>query len=101
MHISRTFFFERTVFDDFYDKQSNYKVNIDTNNFVVNNVNLGHHIIEYSFIDKQNLQLMINEEDVILTKKPEGLYIHTRNSDFIFLNQNYYGNARRLDSSDV
>ena len=101
LYISRTFFFERTVFDDFYDKQGNYKVNIDTNNFVVNNVNLGRYIIKYSFIDKQNLQLMINEEDVILTKKTEGLYIHTPNSDFFFLNRNYYRNTRKLDSTDV
>ena len=101
MHISRTFFFERRVFDDFYDKQGNYNVNIDTNNFVVNNVNLGHYIIEYSFIDKQNLQLIINEEDVILTKKPEGLNIHTPDSDFFILNRNYYENTRKLDSADV
>ena len=98
LHISRTFFFERRVFDDFYDKQDNYNVNIDTNNFVVNNVNLGHYIIEYSFIDKQNLQLMINEEDVILTKKPEGLNIHTLDSDFFILNRNYYENTRKLDN---
>ena len=101
LYISRTFFFERRVFDDFYDKQGNYNVNIDTNNFVVNNVNLGHYIIEYSFIDKQNLQLMINEEDVILTKKPEGLNIHTPDSDFFILNRNYYENTRKLDSVDV
>ena len=101
LYISRTFFFERRVFDDFYDKQGNYNVNIDTNNFVVNNVNLGHYIIEYSFIDKQNLQLMINEEDVILTKKPEGLNIQTPDSDFFILNQNYYENTRKLDSAGV
>ena len=93
LHISRNFFFERRVFDDFYDKQGNYNVNIDTNNFVVNNVNLGHYIIEYSFMDKQNLQLMVNEEDVILTKKPEGLNIHTPDSDFFILNQNFYENS--------
>jgi len=101
LHISRSFFFERTIFDDFYDKQGNYNVNIDTNNFVINNVNLGHYIIEYSFIDKQNLQLMVNDEDVILTKKNEGLYIHTPNSDFFILNPNYYENTRKLDSADV
>jgi len=98
LHISRTFFFERRVFDDFYDKQGNYIVKIDTNNFVVNNVNLGYYIIEYSFIDKQNLQLMINEEDVRLTKKPEGLNIYTPDSDFFILNRNYYENTRKLDS---
>ena len=101
LHISRTFFFERRVFDDFYDKQGNYNVNIDTNNFVVNNENLGHYKIEYSFIDKQKLQLIINEEDVILTKKPEGLNIHTPDSDFFILNRNYYENTRKLDSAGV
>lgn len=90
LHISRTFFFERRVFDDFYDKQGNYNVNIDTKNFVVNNVNLGHYLIEYSFIDKQNLQLIINEEDVLLSKRTEGLNIHTPDSDFFILNRNYY-----------
>ena len=101
LHISRIFFFERRIFDDFYDKQGNYKVNIDTNNFVVNNENLGHYKIEYSFIDKQKLQLIINEEDVILTKKPEGLNIHTPDSDFFILNRNYYENTRKLDSAGV
>ena len=101
MHISRTFFFERRVFDDFYDKQGNYNVNIDTNNFVVNNVNLGHYKIEYSFVDKQNLQLIINEENVILTKKPEGLNIHTPDSDFFILNRNFYENTRKLDTAGV
>ena len=101
LHISRSFFFERRVFEDFYDKQGNYNVNIDTNNFVVNNENLGHYKIEYSFIDKQKLQLIINEEDVILTKKPEGLNIHTPDSDFFILNRNYYENTRKLDSAGV
>ena len=101
LNISSTFFFERRVFDDFYDKQGNYNVNIYTNNFVVNNLNLGQYIIEYSFIDKQNLQLMINEEDVILTKKPEGLNIHTPDSDFFILNRSFYEYSRKLDSVGV
>ena len=93
LNISRTFFFERRVFDDLYDKQGNYNVNIDTNNFVVNNVNLGHYIIEYSFIDTENLQLMINGEDVLLSKRTEGLNIKTPDSDFFILNQNFYENT--------
>jgi len=100
-HISSTFFFDQRVFDDFYDKQGNYNVNIDTNNFVVNNANLGHYEIEYSFVDKQNLQLMINGKDVILTKKPEGLSIQTTDSDFFILNRNYYENTRNFDSAGV
>ena len=101
LHISRSFFFERRVFEDFYDKQGNYNVNIDTNNFVVNNENLGHYKIEYSFIDKENVQLILNEEEVILTKKPEGLNIYTPDSDFFILNRNYYENTRKLDSAGV
>ena len=101
LYISRTFFSDRRLFDDLYDKQGNYKVVIDTNNFVVNSVNLGYYQIEYSFIDKQNLHLMINDEDVILTNKPEGLNIHTRDFDFFILNRNYFENTTVLDSIDV
>ena len=101
LYISRTFFSDRRLFDDLYDKQGNYKVVIDTNNFVVNSLNLGHYQIEYSFIDKQNLQLMINDEDVILTNKPEGLNIHIQDYDFFILNRNFYENTRKFDSAGV
>ena len=100
-HISRTFFFERRVFDDFYDKQSNYVVNIDTTNLVINKINLGHNVIEYLFLDKENLQLMIDGEVVILTKKHEGLNIHTVDSDYFFLNRNYFDNTMKRESTDV
>ena len=53
LHISRTFFFERRVFDDFYDKQSNYVVNIDTTNLVINKINLGHNVIDIRFSIKK------------------------------------------------
>ena len=101
LNISSTFFFERRVFDDFYDKQGNYNVNIDTNNFVVNNVNLGHYEIEYSFVNKQNLQIMVNGKDIILTKKPEGLNIKTTDSDFFILNRNYYENTKKFDTAEI
>ncbi len=100
-HISRTFFFERRVFDDFYDKQSNYVVNIDTTNLVINKINLGHNVIEYLFLDKENMQLMIDGEVVILTKKHEGLNIHTVDSDYFFLNRNYFDNTMKRESTDV
>ena len=93
LHISHTFFFERRVFDDFYDKQGNYNVKIVAKNFFINNVNLGNYKIDYSFIDTENLQLMINGEDVLLSKRTEGLNIHTPDSDFFILNQNFYENT--------
>ena len=101
LHISRTFFFERRVFDDFYDKQSNYVVNIDTTNLVINKINLGHNVIEYSFLDKENMQLMIDGEVVILTKKHEGLNIHTVDSDYFFLNRNFFNNTIKREITDV
>jgi len=94
LNISRTFFFEHRVFDDFYEKQSNYLVNIDTTNLVINKTNLGHSLIEYSFLDKENMQLMIDGKVIILTKKYEGLYIHSVGSDYFFFNQNYFDNTR-------
>ena len=101
LHISSTFFFESRVFDDLYDKQSNFVVNIDTNNFVINKINLGHHIIEYSFVDKGNMQLMIDGEVVILTKKHEGLNIHTVDSNYFFLNRNFFNNTIKREITDV
>jgi hypothetical protein len=101
LHISRIFFFERRVFDDLYDKQSNFVVNIDTNNLVINKINLGHHVIEYSFVDKGNMQLMIDGEVVILTKKHEGLNIHTVDSDYFFLNRNFFNNTIKREITDV
>ena len=100
-HMSRTFFFERRVFDDFYAKQSNFVVNIDTTNLVINKINLGHNVIEYSFLDKENMQLMIDGEVVILTKKHEGLNIHTVDSDYFFLNRNYFNNTMKREITDV
>jgi len=101
LHISRTFFFERRVFDDLYDKQSNFVVNIDTTNLVINKINLGHHVIEYSFVDKGNMQLMIDGEVVILTKKHEGLNIHTVDSNYFFLNRNFFNNTIKREITDV
>jgi len=101
LHISRTFFFESRVFDDLYDKQSNFVVNIDTTNLVINKINLGHHVIEYSFVDKGNMQLMIDGEVVILTKKHEGLNIHTVDSNYFFLNRNFFNNTIKREITDV
>jgi len=101
LHFSRTFFFESRVFDDLYDKQSNFVVNIDTTNLVINKINLGHHVIEYSFVDKGNMQLMIDGEVVILTKKHEGLNIHTVDSNYFFLNRNFFNNTIKREITDV
>ena len=101
MNISSTFFFERRVFDDIYDKQSNFEVNIDTTNLVINKINLGHHVIEYSFVDKRNMQLMIDGEVVILTKKQEGLNIHTLDSNYFFLNPNFFHNTIKREITDI
>ena len=101
MNISSTFFFERRVFDDIYDKQSNFVVNIDTTNLVINKINLGHHVIEYSFVDKGNMQLMIDGEVVILTKKHEGLNIRTVDSNYFFLNPNFFNNTIKREITDV
>jgi len=101
MNISSTFFFERRVFDDIFDKQSNFVVNIDTTNLVINKINLGHHVIEYSFVDKGNMQLMIDGEVVILTKKHEGLNIRTVDSNYFFLNPNFFNNTIKREITDV
>ena len=39
MNISSTFFFDRRVYDDFYDKQGSYEVKINTQKLCLNNNN--------------------------------------------------------------
>ena len=99
MHISRSFFFERRVFDDIYDKQGDYNVKIDVSNLFINSVNIGRYIMEYSFIDTQNIELNINGETIKITKKAEGLNINTLDSEFYILNRNFYENILKMDSS--
>jgi hypothetical protein len=43
---------------------------------------------------------MIDGEVVILTKKHEGLNIHTTDSDYFFLNSNYFNNTMESESTD-
>jgi len=47
------------------------------------------------------MQLMIDGEVVILTKKHEGLNIHTVDSDYFFLNRNFFNNTIKREITDV
>jgi len=91
-YISRNFFFERRVFDDFFDKQGNFRVSILANNLVLNDIDLGEYLIKYSFYDENHLQLKINERNFKITKKNEGLKINTPDSEFFILNKNFFEN---------
>jgi len=93
MKISRTFFFERRIFDDLYDKQGSINVRLDTEKLIINNKNLGYYSVENSFIDEKNLEILINDEEVIFTKKEEGLIIKTLGTDYFFLNQIFFNNV--------
>ena len=99
LRISRTFFFERRVFDDLYDKQGTINFRIDTENLIINNKNLGYYTVENSFIDEENLRLLLNDEEVIFTKKHEGLIIKTLGHDYFFLNQIFFNNAINRNDS--
>ena len=44
---------------------------------------------------------MIDGEVVILTKKHEGLNIHTVDSNYFFLNRNYFNNTMKRKIKDV
>ena len=90
LNISTTFFFVERVFNDFYDKQGFYKVNIDTDNLYINNTNQGKYIIKYTFQDEDNLIININKNDITIKKQDEGLNIRTRNSNFFILNQIFF-----------
>ena len=95
LKISSTFFFIERVFQDFYDKQGFYEVNIDTDNLYINDTNQGKYIIEYTFQDDENLIININENEIKLKKQEEGLNIRTLNFNFFILNQNFFEYRRR------
>jgi len=98
LNVSRTFFFLDKVFNDFYDKQGFYEVNIDTDNLYINNTNQGKYTINYTFKDEDNLIININKNNIRIKKQEEGLNIHTQNSNFFILNKNFFEHRRKWDS---
>jgi hypothetical protein len=98
-NISSTFFFENQVFDDMYDKQRSYDVKIVTQKLYLNNTNLGQHLIEYTFENNKKLLTNVNGRDISLTKQNEGLKIHTHETDFFFLNRNFFYNTLKMDKT--
>jgi len=98
LNISSTFFFVEKVFSDFYGKQGFYEVSIDTDNLYINDTNQGKYIINYTFEDEDKLIININKNDITIKKQGEGLNIHTPNSNFFILNQNFFEYRRKLDS---
>ncbi|MBT5175631.1 MAG: hypothetical protein HOL93_03660, partial [Candidatus Marinimicrobia bacterium] len=47
MNISSTFFFERRVFDDIYDKQGSFEVKISAKKLYLNKINNGQYLVKY------------------------------------------------------
>ena len=101
MRISRSFFFERRVFDDLYDKQGSITVTVDTEKLIINKKDFGYYKVENSFIDEENFKVLLNDEEIIFTKKHEGLIIKTSANDYFFLNQIFFNNSIYRNNSEV
>tara|TARA_B100000949_G_C14229497_1_gene428270 strand:+ start:399 stop:1079 length:681 start_codon:yes stop_codon:yes gene_type:complete len=99
MNISSTFFFERRVFDDFYDKQGSYDVQIAIKKLFLNKTDSGQHLVKYYFDNNKNLLTHINGRDISLTKQNEGLNIHTPESDYFILNRNFFHNTIKINKT--
>tara|TARA_Y100000780_G_scaffold224461_1_gene235871 strand:+ start:157 stop:837 length:681 start_codon:yes stop_codon:yes gene_type:complete len=99
MNISSTFFFERRVFDDFYDKQGSYDVQIAIKKLFLNKTDSGQHLVKYYFDNNKNLLTHINGRDISLTKQNEGLNIHTPESDYFILNSNFFHNTIKINKT--
>mgnify|MGYP006420456621 FL=1 len=99
MNISSTFFFERRVFDDMYDKQGSYEVKIDTQKLYLNKINNGQYLVKYYFDNNKKLLTNINGRDISLTKQNEGLNVHTPETNFFILNRNFFNNTKKLNKS--
>jgi len=96
LNISKSHFImfglDRNIFEDLYGKQGNYIVTINTNNLYINNTNQGNYRIKYYFQDKNTIRININKSDLTVKRQNEGLNIHTEDSDYFFLNSNYFKN---------
>jgi hypothetical protein len=99
MNISSTFFFERRVFDDIYDKQGSFEVKISAKKLYLNKINNGQYLVKYSFDNNKKLLTNINGRDISLTKQNEGLNVHTPETNFFILNRNFFNNTKKLNKS--
>jgi hypothetical protein len=99
MNISSTFFFERRVFDDIYDKQGSFEVKISAKKLYLNKINNGQYLVKYYFDNNKKLLTNINGRDISLTKQNEGLNVHTPETNFFILNRNFFNNTKKLNKS--
>ena len=83
------------IFENLYGKQGNHIVTINTNNLYINNTNQGDYRIEYYFQDENTIRININKSDLTIKRQNEGLKIHTVDSDYFFLNSNYFKNTMK------
>ena len=99
LNISKSHFiifgYDRNIFEDLYGKQGNHIVTINTNNLYINNTNQGDYRIEYYFQDEDTIRININKSDLTIKRKKEGLNIHTADSEYFFLNSNYFNNSMK------
>ena len=99
LNISKSHFiifgYDRNIFEDLYGKQGNHIVTINTNNLYINNTNQGDYRIEYYFQDEDTIRININKSDLTIKRQKEGLNIHTVDSDYFFLNSNYFNNTMK------
>ena len=86
---------DRNIFEDLYGKQGNHIVTVNTNNLYINNTNQGDYRIEYYFQDENIIRININKSDLTIKRQNEGLNIHTVDSDYFFLNSNYFKNTMK------
>ena len=99
LNISKSHFiifgYDKNIFEDLYGRQGNHIVTINANNLYINKTNHGHHRIEYYFQDEDTIKININKSDLTIKRQQEGLNIQTADSEYFFLNRNYFNNTMK------
>ena len=96
VNIETSSFFQIKYFDQIYEKQKYFTINIFIKNLFLNNLKFKDFIINYNFVDKNKLMFVLDGIKYSINKNYEGILIKNEKKSFFILNQNFFQNYKAL-----